>query len=82
MESVKSFYFGYDLENVEMVMDYVKENYGSKDYEMWIEIGCDVMNGLGVFSEKMLEDEKLLDLIKGCVGEGEMLDYDEMDWED
>ena len=82
MENVKSFYFGYDLENVEVVMNYVKENYGSSDYEMWIEIGCDVMNGLEVFNEKMLEDEKLLSLIKGCVGEGEMLDYDEMDWED
>ena len=82
MKSLKEFYFGYDLENIERVMDYLKENYGSKDYEMWIEMGCDVMNGLELYNEKMLEDEKLLELVRGCRGEGEMLDYDEMDWED
>ena len=78
MENVKEFYFGFDLENIERVMDYVEKNYGSKDCKMWIEIGGDVMNSLEVFNEKMLEDEKLLELIKGCEGEGVNLGWDEM----
>ena len=82
MKSLKEFCFGYDLENIEKVMDYVKGNYEDKDYEMWIERGDDVMNGLEVFNEKILEDEKLLDLVKGCRGEGESLDWDDMDWGD
>jgi len=78
MENVKEFYFGYDLENIEKVMNYVEENYGSSDCKMWIEVGGDVMNMMEVFNEKMLEDEKLLELINGCEGKGENLYWDEM----
>ena len=78
MENVKEFYFGFDLENIERVMDYVEKNYGRKDYKMWIEIGGDVMNSLEVFNEKMLEDGMLLELIKRCEGGGVNLYWDEM----
>lgn len=65
-----SFDFGFDLDNIEVVMDYIKENYKGKDYEMWIGMGDDIMNGLEVFNENMMNDKKLLDLISMCDGGG------------
>ena len=61
-------------------MSYLKENYKEgEDFKMWIEIGNDIMNGLEVFSEDISEDEKFLDLIKKCDGEG---NFNEDDYED
>jgi hypothetical protein len=65
-----SFYFGFDLNNIEVVMDYIKKNYKGDDYEMWIGMGDDIMNGLDIFSEKMMDDEKLFDFISMCDGGG------------
>jgi hypothetical protein len=70
-----SFSFGFDLEEVEVVMDYIKKNYKGDDYEMFIGRGDDVMNGLDIFSEKMMNDEKLFDFIDMCDGGG---GFDEM----
>lgn len=67
---LKSFTFGYDLEAIEMVMDYVKANFKEDDYEMWIGYGDDIMNGLDVFNEEMLKDRELQRLIWYCDGEG------------
>jgi hypothetical protein len=76
------FVFGFDLEEIGCVMEYLKGNYKSgKDFKMWIEIGDDVMNGLEVFSEDLMEDEKFCDLIKKCDGEGNFNEED-MDEED
>ena len=64
---MKEFYFGYDLENIEEVMNYVKENYKEKvDFVMWIERGEDVMNCLEVLNSKMLKDKDLMELIENC----------------
>ena len=64
---MKEFYFGYDLENIEEVMNYVKENYKEKvDFVMWIERGEDVMNCLEVLNSKMLKDKDLMELIGKC----------------
>ena len=64
---MKEFCFGYDLENIEKVMNYVKENYKEEiDFVMWIERGEDVMNGLEVLNGDMLKDKKLMKLIEKC----------------
>jgi hypothetical protein len=70
-----SFSFGFDLEEIGDVMDYVEKNYKGDDYEMFIERGDDVVNGLDVFSEGMMNDEKLFELIDMCDGRG---GFDEM----
>lgn len=63
----ESFVFGFDLENIKRVMEYVKENYKEDvDFKMFIERGDDVMNCLDVFSKKMISDEVLMDLIEEC----------------
>jgi hypothetical protein len=67
----KDYLFGFDLECIENVMSYLKENYKEgEDFKMWIEIGDEVMNGLEVFSEDVSEDEIFLELIEKCDGEG------------
>ena len=71
---LREFYFGYDLENVEKVMEYVKEKFKGEDYKMWFGYGDDIMNGLEVFNEGMLVDEKLLSLISVCEGEGNFME--------
>ena len=77
MKVLKSYYFGFDLEEITKVMVYVKNNYvGGVDYKMYIGLGDDCMNCLEVCSEEMLKDSKLGELIVECVGEGEF-DEDE-----
>lgn len=62
-----SFYFGYDLENIQKVQDYVLVNYiADVDYEMYIERGDDVMNCIDVFTDNMMNDEKLFYFIDLC----------------
>src|SRR6056300_206701 len=70
-EDVNEFFFGYDLENVHPVQEFVKANYDEDEYEMSIGYGDDVMNYLKVNVD--LNDEKgkkLLDMIEDCDGEG------------
>jgi len=75
MKVLKSYYFGFDLEEITEVMVYVENNYvGGEDYKMYIGIGDDCMNSLEVYSEEMLKDSKLGELIVECVGEGEFED--------
>ncbi len=79
MEVLKSYYFGFDLEEITRVMVYVEANYEEdKDYSMHIGLGDDCMNCLEVSSEEMLKDIKLGELIVECVGEG---DFDEDEYE-
>lgn len=62
-----TFYFGYDLENIQKVQDYIVANYiADVDYEMYIGIGDDVMNCFEVLSDDMMDDEKLFDLVVLC----------------
>jgi hypothetical protein len=74
---IEIYEFGYDLDNIQEVMDYLIENYKGNtsqnnldvknpDYLMWIGIGHDVMNALEVYSESILEDEKFLELMSKC----------------
>ena len=72
----KEFTFGFDLENIQEVQTYVKDNYvEDHDYEMSIGYGDDVMNYLVVSdSSELLKDEHFLMLIDDCDGGG---DFDE-----
>lgn len=64
---MKVYYFGYDLENIENVMVYVKEKYISDiDYEMSIGMGDDVMNCLEVFNEELIKDKEFVRLVELC----------------
>lgn len=76
---LKEFYFGYDLEEIVNVMEYVKGKYEEgedKDFLMWMGYGDDVMNCLEVYSEEMLKDVKLVELINECNGKGEFNEED------
>ena len=66
----KEYLFGFDLDNIKLVEDYVKSTYSSTDYKIHVGYGDDVMNGLEIFNEKMLEDKKFIELIENCDGEG------------
>ena len=74
----KEFTFGFDLENIQAVMKYVKDNYvEGHDYEMSIGYGDDVMNYLIVSDgSELLKDEYFLMLIDDCDGGGDFdIDY-------
>ena len=68
MKKIKSYGFGYDLDNVKEVQMYVEDNYDEQDYNIHIGKGDDVMNHLTIYRE---EDEELDGLIECCDGEGE-----------
>lgn len=57
------FCFGFDLENIKKVMDYVVENYNIDEYKMSVGYGDDVMNYLEIVDKN---DERLMDLINEC----------------
>jgi len=73
-KSVRSgieFYFGYDVENILQVQDYVELNYSKEDYRMSGGYGDDVINFLKIYNvEKYDADEQLKELIDCCEGEG------------
>lgn len=66
------FYFGYDIDNVLQVQDYVELNFSEDEFEMEKGYGDDCMNYLQLNVERKDEVRvnELLDLIEGCDGEG------------
>ncbi len=77
-EEGREFFFGYDIENVHPVEEFVKANYKEGEYGASVGHGDDVMNYLKVNVD--LDDErgkKLLDMIEDCDGEG---NFDEDDY--
>jgi hypothetical protein len=84
-EQVELFTFGYDLDNVEEVEDYLIANYKvasnaphilgiendpNPDCELIIGYGDTVMNGVEVYNPAILQDKELMRLIDLCDGEG------------
>lgn len=62
---LKTYRFGYNLDEIEQVMNYLYANYRNDvDYYMWIGMGDDVMNALEVFNPELLKDEMFLELIQ------------------
>jgi hypothetical protein len=64
----KEFSFGYDVDNIQLVEEYVVNNYPNSQFRMSKGYGDDVMNYLKIYDFK--RDVELLDLIEACDGEG------------
>ena len=64
----KEFSFGYDVDNIRLVEEYVVDNYPKSQFRMSKGYGDDVMNYLKIYDFK--RDVELLDLISACDGEG------------
>lgn len=59
--------FGFDREPVEVVEEYIEEQYEEGvDYEKAVGRGDDIMNFLGLKSKRIIEDKDLFNLIDNC----------------
>ena len=64
----KEYTFGYDLENIQMVVQYVTSQYEHDSFEFGYGIGDDEPNYLSIDIGD--GDEELADLLEQCDGEG------------
>ena len=64
----KEFSFGYDVDNIRLVEEYVVRNYPKNRFRMSRGYGDDVMNYLKIYDFK--RDLELNELILACDGEG------------
>ena len=64
----KEFSFGYDVDNIQLVEEYVVRNYPKSQFRMSKGCGDDVMNYLKIYDFK--RDLELNELILACDGEG------------
>jgi len=63
--------FGYDVESIQDLMDYLEESFVEKeDYVMLFARGEDVMNSLLVLSKDLAMDKLFMDLVEECDGGG------------
>lgn len=77
-EPIKTFFFGYDLDAIQAVQDYVKSKYmvvghdengqDQADAVEWTERGDDLPNALDIHNPAMLQDRELLSLIAAAEG--------------
>jgi len=67
---MKKFYFGYDIDNVKKVEDYVKRKFHPSQYIIHKGYGDDVMNALDIKSF-LKSNIGLNELINECDGEGD-----------
>ena len=89
---VKTLTFGYDLDNVQEVEDYLVANYkvssnypdalgkeDDQDPDCYIiyAYGDTVMNGVEIYNPAILQDQEFMDLVGGCDGEGHFEEDDE-----
>jgi len=68
MLAIKSYGFGYDVDNIQLVEEYVVRNYPAKQFRMSKGCGDDVMNYLKIYDFK--PDVELNRLIDACDGAG------------
>ena len=68
MKKIESYGFGYDIDNIKEVEEYVWKNYSPDEINMSVARGDDVMNHLTIYRE---EDVELDKLIECCDGEGD-----------
>ncbi len=71
MKAIKSYSFGYDIDNIKDVQMYVLDNYDAQDYNIHIARGDDVMNHMTIHRAA---DPELDSLIDSCYGEGDFED--------
>lgn len=68
MKKIKEYGFGYDIDNIMEVEEYVWKNYSPDEFKMDVGKGDNVMNFLTIYRG---EDEELDGLIECCDGEGD-----------
>ena len=68
MKVIKSYGFGYDVDNVREVQTYVIDNYDQADYNIQVATGDDVMNHMTIHRA---DDHELDQLIDSCDGAGD-----------
>jgi len=68
MRKIESYSFGYDVDNIRLVEEYVERNYPNNQYRMSKGSGDDVMNYLKIYDFK--RDVELNELILACDGAG------------
>ena len=61
---MRKYCFGFNLDYIQDVQEYVKENYSTEDYKMHLGYGDDVMNCLEINEKE--NDNELRDLIDAC----------------
>lgn len=66
---ITTFTFGYDLNNIKLVEQHVRENYSESEYDMIVGHGDDTMNALEITMDP--DDQELLGLIADCDGQGD-----------
>ena len=70
------FTFGFDLDEIQYVVDYLKANYSEQDYELHVGRGDTHPNAVTLNNPKMEYDAELGDLLDGAKGS------DQTDYED
>jgi len=71
MKVLKKFYFGYDLDNVKKVENYLMNKYvDGVDFERFVGMGDDVMNYLEIYNVDLVDDVEFKKLVMNCDGEG------------
>ena len=68
MRKIESYSFGYDVDNIRLVEEYVERNYPANRFRMSKGSGDDVMNYLKIYDFK--RDVELNELILACDGAG------------
>ena len=68
MKKIKEYGFGYDIDNIMEVEEYVWKNYSPDEFKMDVGKGDNVMNFLTIYRG---EDEELDGLIECCDGAGD-----------
>lgn len=72
---VKQFTFGYDIENIQEVGEYLADRYEEGvDFIMHVARGEDIMNALDVLNSSMLRDGEFLSLVRACKGRGSFVE--------
>ena len=71
MKVLKEFYFGYDLDNIIKVKDYLMSKYFfGVDFRSVVGMGEDVMNYLEIYNVNLVDDVEFNKLVMNCDGEG------------
>jgi len=84
--SSSSLNFGFDLQNIQKLENYVRDNFNviengenpkqNTDAVIWVERGDDTMNGMDVLSVKLQKDQMFQSLLRNCDGQGDFNDED------
>ncbi len=87
-EPIKSFFFGYDLDAIQAVSDYIRSKYkvvGQHEWDggegvdavEWVEYGDDTMATLDIHNPAMLQDKEFLSLVAAAEGGEDDIEEDQ-----